>query len=195
MGNATAPKTTLTHCTASGNTVASYDDSCKGDLVGGPAENWLDGYDLTDVFKDSETMNISNDEGNLRAFVLILDDNIDDNLGCHASNCLMPKPNSDDLDLSNEVIAVQFDTNDPVKLKAIKSGILQRQSEFSTLLTERTEDTYIIDGNIIYLNYCGHALNFPSYQNESKDCRYDTVVNCPSDHVPYIKEILDNYLK
>ena len=195
VGNATAPKTTLTHCTASGNTVASYDDSCKGDLVGGPAENWLDGYDLTDVFKDSETMNISNDEGNLRAFVLILDDNIDDNLGCHASNCLMPKPNSDDLDLSNEVIAVQFDTNDPVKLKAIKSGILQRQSEFSTLLTERTEDTYIIDGNIIYLNYCGHALNFPSYQNESKDCRYDTVVNCPSDHVPYIKEILDNYLK
>ena len=34
---ATAPTVTLTNCTASGNTVTSYKDGCKGDLVGGPA--------------------------------------------------------------------------------------------------------------------------------------------------------------
>lgn len=193
IGNAMAPKTTLTHCTASDNAVTSYNDSCKGELVGGSEDNWLEGYDLADVFKDSETMTISNDEDYLRTFTLILDGNIDDTLNCHISNCVMPKLQNGNLDLRSEVIAVQFDTNDPVKLEAVEAGILERQLGIP-VLTKRTEDTYIIDGNIIYLNYCGHALTFPAYQNEDKECRYDTDVNCPEGHTPYIKEMLENYI-
>ena len=206
VGKATAPTVTLTHCTASGNTVASYNESCKGDLVGGPAGNWLEGYDLVDIFKDSETMTISTDKSNFNDFIFD-EDSTDSNIfGCHVINCVMPKPRGEDPDLSGEIIAAQFDTNDPDKMKKIKAEIIKRQNDkmdeyidlypnIADFFLKRTEDTYIIVENIIYLNYCGHALYLAAYQNEDKECRYDTDVNCPEGHTPYIKEMLENYIK
>lgn len=201
VGKATAPTVTLTNCTASGNTVTSYKDGCKGDLVGGPAANWIDGYDLASVFKDSETMAISNDEGDIRSFILLENENIYDTLGCHVNNCIMPKDPENQI--SNQVIAIQFDTSDPDKMKALKDGIFQRTNEqidsfiqknpesedfYNSL--RRVPECYLIDKNIIYLNYCGHALYLPAYQNEEKTCIYDPTSPCPSDHTPYIKEML-----
>ena len=206
VGKATAPTVTLTNCTASGNTVTSYNDSCKGDLVGGPAGNWLEGYDLVDIFKDSETMTISTDKSNFNDFIFD-EDSTDSNIfGCPVINCVMPKPRGEDPDLSGEIIAAQFDTNDPDKMKKIKAEIIKRQNDkmdeyidlypnIADFFLKRTEDTYIIDENIIYLNYCGHALYLAAYQNEDKECRYDTDVNCPEGHTPYIKEMLENYIK
>lgn len=206
VGKATAPTVTLTNCTASGNTVTSYKDGCKGDLVGGPAANWIDGYDLASVFKDSETMAISNDEGDIRSFILLENENIYDTLGCHVNNCIMPKDPENQI--SNQVIAIQFDTSDPDKMKALKDGIFQRMNEqidsfiqknpesedfYNSL--RRVPECYLIDKNIIYLNYCGHALYLPAYQNEEKTCIYDPTSPCPSDHTPYIKEMLENYIK
>lgn len=206
VGKATAPTVTLTNYTASGNSVASYKDGCNGDFVGGPAANWIDGYDLASVFKDSETMAISNDEGDIRSFIFLENENIYDTLGCHVNNCIMPKDPENQI--SNQVIAIQFDTSDPDKMKALKDGIFQRMNkQIDSFIQKKPEaegfynslrrvpECYLIDKNIIYLNYCGHALYLPAYQNEEKTCNYDLTSPCPSDHTPYIKEMLENYIK
>ena len=151
-------------------------------------------------------MAISNDEGDIRSFILLENENIYDTLGCHVNNCIMPKDPENQI--SNQVIAIQFDTSDPDKMKALKDGIFQRMNEqidsfiqknpesedfYNSL--RRVPECYLIDKNIIYLNYCGHALYLPAYQNEEKTCIYDPTSPCPSDHTPYIKEMLENYIK
>lgn len=206
VGNATAPKTTLTHCTASGNTVTSYNESCKGDLVGGPAENWLEGYDLADVFKDNKNATLSTDIADLQAATGTLEENLEEIFGSKITSCIV---------VNNIPIALQFETNDQTVLSNARDKIVQNINKtLDDLIAELGEgateaekelikesyaslykksESYSIDGNIIYVNYCGHALGF--YEDTSKDCDMNNLPNCPSDHTPYIKEMLENYIK
>ncbi|WP_392887320.1 Ig-like domain-containing protein [Eubacterium limosum] len=207
VGNATVPKATLTHCTVSSNTVASYNDSCKGDLVGSPAENWLDGYDLADVFKDNTDVTLSSDIADLQAATGTLEENLEDMFGSKITSCVLVG--------ETVPIALQFDTNDQAILEKAKNKIVaninqtldnfikehsttpEEAEKFKELFATsyKKEESYSIDGNIIYVNYCGHALGFPNYKEDaSKDCYIDNLPNCPSDHIPYIKEMLENYV-
>lgn len=207
VGNATVPKATLTHCTVSSNTVASYNDSCKGDLVGSPAENWLDGYDLADIFKDNTDVTLSSDIADLQAATGTLEENLEDMFGSKITSCVLVG--------ETVPIALQFDTNDQAILEKAKNKIVaninqtldnfikehsttpEEAEKFKELFATsyKKEESYSIDGNIIYVNYCGHALGFSNYKEDaSKDCYIDNLPNCPSDHIPYIKEMLENYV-